>query len=162
VQLDLNGSFKVDELQLRYRRRAFPCPAHITTCVEAAAFLQPILGDRPREVLVTIALNPMNDVIGLEFVSTGGTNQAFAIPGEIFKALLLCNASAFIMAHNHPSGHAEPSEQDRALSAMVNHAARMLGIKMLDSLVITRDDFHSLESSDPDWRTHAFNPGEGP
>lgn len=157
----LTASFKVDELQLSYRRRRFQSPGpQLRSPEDVHRFLVPVIAYAPREKLVSLALNSANHIIGLEIVATGATNAATAVPAEVFKALLLCNATAFILAHNHPSGNPQPSDQDLALSAMLNFSAEALGIKMLDHIIVCREEFISLELNRPDWRKYRFRPSE--
>jgi DNA repair protein RadC len=153
---DVTRSFVVQELQLRYKNIRLESPATVRCSADVAAFLQPLISWKPREVLVSIAVGTQNEVIGLEYVAQGTNMSSPAVPGEIFKALLLCNASAFIVAHNHPHGNPDPSDNDRTVASLTAHAAALLGLKMLDFVIVARDRHHSLEDSTPAWREHPF------
>jgi DNA repair protein RadC len=65
-------------------------------------------------------------------------------PRDIFRPAIARNASAVLVAHNHPSGDVKPSEQDLALTKRLVEAGRLLGIPVLDHLIITKTDFASL------------------
>jgi len=153
---DVKESFVVQELQLRYKRVRLESPAILRSSTDVAEWLRPLIAWKAREVLVSIAVDNHNNVIGLEYVSQGTSMGAPAVPGEIFKALLLCNASAFIVAHNHPHGDPSPSDDDRATASLTAHAAALLGLKMLDFVIVSRERHHSFENSDPAWREHPF------
>lgn len=153
---DPKSSFRVNELLLRYKRTRLEAPATTKSAADVFAFLMPLIGWRPREVLVSLALDGHNQVIGMEYVSMGTNMSAPAVPAEIFKALLLCNASAFILAHNHPGGDPAPSENDRTLASLVAHTGALLGLRMLDFIVIARERYVGLEESTPAWRDHPF------
>lgn len=151
--LNLQRSFKVRELVLTYKRN-FDSPVKLGSSHDVAQFLQPLLADRPRETLVCLSLAPTNDLVALEYISVGSNNAAYCIPAEIFKGVLLSNASAFILAHNHPSGNTDPSPEDISTARQINKAADTLGLRMLDFMIVTPDHYHSLEADDPLWRTN--------
>ena len=62
----------------------------------------------------------------------------------IFKLVLLCNASKFILVHNHPSGDAAPSNDDINSSKRILQAGELLGISLMDSLIIGKNSYTSL------------------
>ena len=149
MKATLNGSFKVRELQVRFRSSRLVAPATIKSPADLHKFLLPLLKIQPRELLVSVALDPANHVVGYEVVSQGTSDNAIASPREVFKALLLTNANAFILAHNHPSGNLEPSLEDRECAKRMAVAARLLDLKLLDFVIITEAGFYSFASSDP-------------
>ena len=149
TKVSLNGSFKVRELQVRFRSTRYKAPANITSPQNVHAFMKAIVKDLPREQLFSLALNPRNELIGFEVVSQGTADSAYALPAEVFKAVLLTNATAFILAHNHPSGCCDPSAEDRNTAKNFAHAARLLGLKMLDFIVVTAETYYSFAQSDP-------------
>ena len=149
MKAQLNASFKCRELQVRFKAKRYEVPATITSPLGVRQFLLPIIKDLPREQLFSLALDPGNHLIGFEVVSQGSADSALAIPAEVFKAVLLTNATAFILAHNHPSGNCEPSLEDRNTARHFAHAARLLGLKMLDFMVVTRDSYFSFAQSEP-------------
>jgi DNA repair protein RadC len=149
TKVSLNGSFKVRELQVRFKSTRYHAPAKITSPQNAQAFLLPIIKDLPREQLFSLALDSRNDLIGFEVVSQGTADSAYALPAEVFKAVLLTNATAFILAHNHPSGNCSPSQEDRNTAKNFAHAARLIGLKMLDFIIVTGETYYSFAQSDP-------------
>ena len=71
-------------------------------------------------------------------VSLGTSSMTTAVqPGEVFAAALKADAKSIIVAHNHPSGNATPSTQDRELTAALKHLGAELGVTVLDHLVVT-------------------------
>ena len=149
MKVSLHGSFKVRELQVRFKPTRYPAPTQITSPQNVHAFLKPIVSNLPREQLFSLALNPHHDLIGFEVVSQGTADAAYALPAEVFKAVLLTNSVAFILAHNHPSGCCDPSPEDRNTAKKFAEAAQLLGLKMLDFLVVTGDTYYSFAQSDP-------------
>lgn len=97
-----------------------------------------------RERFVTLILDNKHRLIGVEEVSVGTLTSALVHPREVFKALLLANAAAFAVAHNHPSGDPTPSKEDIEITRRLREAADMLGIRMLDHIVIGRERYVSF------------------
>jgi DNA repair protein RadC len=83
--------------------------------------------------------------VGLHVVSIGSVNSSMLPPAEVLKAALLANASAVIVAHNHPSGDAEPSPEDLTVTTRLREAGRLLGIEVLDHLIIGAEGWVSLK-----------------
>lgn len=108
------------------------------------SFLRPYFESCDREELVVVLLNTATRVIGLVPVSTGGLNSSILEPRFIFKAAILANAASVVVAHNHPSGNPEPSEQDIAVTKMLVEAGEVLGIPVHDHLIVTERRFTSL------------------
>ncbi len=100
-----------------------------------------------RERFVTLALDAGHRILGIEEVSVGCLTSAPIHPREVFKALILANAAAFIAVHNHPSGDATPSEADRAATRKLRDAGELLGIRLLDHIVLGHDGYTSLLES---------------
>jgi DNA repair protein RadC len=74
--------------------------------------------------------------VGISIVSIGSLTASIAHPREAFKAAILANAAAVIIAHNHPSNPVEPSREDVELTRRLHEAGELLGIRVLDSLVL--------------------------
>lgn len=66
----------------------------------------------------------------------GTLNQASVYPREVLKMVLAANAGAVIIAHNHPSGHLEPSEADRTLTQHLKKALSLVDVRLLDHIVV--------------------------
>ena len=110
---------------------------------EVASIARYFLQDEAVEVLLAFFLNSQNVVVGWQEVSRGIVDASLVHPREIFKAAILANASGVIVVHNHPSGNATPSYEDRKVSKMLKDAGEILGIKLLDHLVVTANDWKS-------------------
>lgn len=116
----------------------------IRTPEDAAAFLQPILSDRDCEIVVGVMLDRRNAVIKQLTISEGTLGEATLEPRKIARAAIIYNASAVILAHNHPSGNAHPSQLDIDATQQVSDTMSKLGISVLDHIVIGKPDFVSL------------------
>jgi DNA repair protein RadC len=99
-------------------------------------YLRLTLRDRGHEVFVGIYLDAQNRVIGDEELFRGTLTQTSVYPREVVKSALARNAASVILAHNHPSGVAEPSYADEALTRTLKDALALVDIKVLDHLVV--------------------------
>lgn len=97
-----------------------------------------------RERFLALALDGRHKALGLEEVSVGTVSASLVHPREVFKGLLLANASAFILAHNHPSEDPSPSEEDRNVTKRLKDASQLLGIPLLDHIVLAKGGFYSF------------------
>ena len=91
-----------------------------------------------------MVLNRANKVLGIFEVSTGGTTGTVVDLKLIFSAALHANASAIILAHNHPSENLKPSEADKTITSKIVDAGKLLDIQVLDHLIITTEGFFSF------------------
>lgn len=97
-----------------------------------------------RERFAVLLLNRHNKVLGINWVSVGGVAGTIADPKMIFQAALLANASSIILAHNHPSGNARPSDADRSLTKKVKEAGKLLDLPVLDHVILTSETYYSF------------------
>lgn len=81
---------------------------------------------------------------GVERLQSGTVDRSVVYPREIVAAALRREASAIVLAHNHPGGSLKPSEQDQQLTDQIVHAAVPLGLRVVDHLIITTDSFFSF------------------
>lgn len=99
-------------------------------------FLACKLGHQTREVFAVMYLNAQHELI--EFVEEflGTLTSTHVYPRELLKRALLLNASAVVLAHNHPSGQPEPSAADEALTRAVKQAMETINVRTLDHIVV--------------------------
>jgi len=91
-----------------------------------------------------IILNRANEVIGYSKISSGGTAATVVDAKVIFTKALLAGAHSIILAHNHPSGNLQASEQDITLTKQLVNAGRVLDIRVLDHLILTEKGYLSM------------------
>lgn len=99
-------------------------------------FLRMKLRDLPHEVFCCLYLDNRHRVISFEELFRGTIDGATVHPREVVKRALACNAAAIILAHNHPSGVAEPSQADELITRRLKEALALVDIRVLDHLVI--------------------------
>ncbi len=102
---------------------------------------------REQEHLSVVMLTIRNGVLGVETVSVGGLHASVVAPREVFKPAIRRNAASIILAHNHPSGDAEPSPDDLMFTARIIDAGELLGIAVLDHLITGHDTYTSLRET---------------
>lgn len=100
------------------------------------AYLRFWLRDRARETFVCLYLDSRHRVIECQVLFEGTIDSAAVYPREVVRHCLVHNAAAVILAHNHPSGVAEPSEADRHLTHRIRQALDLVDVRLLDHLVI--------------------------
>lgn len=105
------------------------------------------LGHLQIEHCIALYLDSQLRLITAEEVSRGTLAQASVYPREVIKAGLRHHAAALILAHNHPSGVARPSDADLALTRHLKHALALVDIRLLDHLIIAGADAFSLAES---------------
>lgn len=99
-------------------------------------YLRLMLQDRPHEVFGVVFLDAQNRVLAVEELFRGTLTQTSVYPREVVKRALAHNAAAAIFAHNHPSGVAEPSRSDEALTIALRQALALVDVRVLDHFVI--------------------------
>ncbi len=111
----------------------------MTTSTAVHAILQPFFAGLDREHFVVVPLDQKNRPIGINTVSVGSVSATIVHPREVFKVAFLLNATAIILAHNHPSGDPMPSGEDFAITTRLVEAGAILGVRILDHLVLGDD-----------------------
>jgi DNA repair protein RadC len=99
-------------------------------------YLRLTLSRLPHEVFVAVFLTAQNRVIAVEELFRGSLTQTSVYPREVVKRALHHNAGALIFAHNHPSGEAQPSAADRALTRTLAEALALVDVRVLDHFVV--------------------------
>jgi DNA repair protein RadC len=103
---------------------------------DASDFLRMRIGGLLHEEFHILWLDNRHRILGIEKLFTGTIDGASVYPREVVRAALHINASAAILAHNHPSGVAEPSAADRAITRELIEALKLVGVRVLDHLVV--------------------------
>ena len=101
-------------------------------------YLRLRIAHREHEVFTVLFLDAQNRLIDASDLFRGTLTQTSVYPREIAREALARNAASVILAHNHPSGSAEPSAADRALTQNIRTALALLDIGVLDHFVVTR------------------------
>lgn len=92
--------------------------------------------DAEKESLIVMFLNTRRHISGFEFVANGTLDTLLVHPREVFRAALIANASAIIVAHNHPSGDPTPSEADIKVTRDLIRAGQLLKVELMDHVIV--------------------------
>lgn len=96
------------------------------------------------EAFMIIYLNVKNAVLDYDVMHEGTVDRVVVYPRRIIESALSKHAAGLILVHNHPSGHPEPSEEDKRLTRAVSDATRALDIRVLDHIVVGKDGYYSF------------------
>jgi len=111
---------------------------------EVGRYLALSLQHSPSEIFAILFLDSRNRLIGAEELFRGTLTQTVVYPREVVRRALERNAASVILAHNHPSGIAEPSQADRQLTEALKRALQYLDIAVLDHLIIAGGHHYSF------------------
>jgi DNA repair protein RadC len=100
--------------------------------------------DKKQEYFVCLTLDGANRLIAKRIITIGTLTASLAHPREVFADAITDRAASIIVAHNHPSGNLQQSEADTGLTARLQKAAEILGIKLNDHLIVTRTEYVSI------------------
>lgn len=97
-----------------------------------------------KEHFVVLYLNARNQLVHKETISIGTLNANLVHPREVFKPAIDCLAASVIIAHNHPGGGTEPSEEDLLLTLRLKEVGKIMGIDVAKHLIITSRDYKNI------------------
>jgi DNA repair protein RadC len=107
-------------------------------------YLQLQLGSRPYEVFAVLFLDAQHRLIALEELFRGTLAQTSVYPREVVVRALALNAASVVLAHNHPSGSAQPSRADEAITKTLQAALGLIDVQVLDHFVVTTSQATSM------------------
>lgn len=131
------------ELARRYQQQKLPEHPAIATSKDAYLLMRPEIAHLGHEEMWTLMLNRANKVTKLYQVSRGSTTGTVFDLKAILKEALLELAEGIIMVHNHPSGQCRPSAQDDSITIQCREGCRAIGIRLLDHIIVTPEDYYS-------------------
>src|SRR5438105_4378918 len=145
------GMIRLRELTVRYAAKTDDdgAPVRIdgvvSTPLECANVFRTLLQDEPAEVFAILCLTTKHRVIAYHEVSRGTLDTTLVHPREVFKAALLANAAAIILAHNHPSGDPTPTADDIEVTRRLAATGQVIGIEVLDHIVVGDGRYYSFK-----------------
>jgi len=107
-------------------------------------FARAKLSGSPNEAFLCIYLNTKNEIIKHNITNQGTVDRAAVYPRRIIKEALDCHAAGLILVHNHPSGHCQPSPEDRALTDSIIAVAKTMDLRVLDHIIVGRLGHYSF------------------
>jgi DNA repair protein RadC len=127
--------------------RVMETSCRITDVSDVAELLSGEMMYEDRELFMAIYLNTRMNVVSKKIISIGGLESTLVHPREVFSPAVRKGAAAVIVAHNHPSGDPEPSEEDILLTERLLESSRILGIRLVDHVIIGSGRYTSLRDA---------------
>jgi DNA repair protein RadC len=121
-----------------------------TVKIACAQDVLPLLADiaaKQQEHFVCISLNGANEVIERRTVTVGLLDKSQVHPREVFADVITDRAASVILAHNHPSGELKPSDSDLKIHGQLTEAGRILGIRILDHVIVSKKGYFSFQEA---------------
>ncbi len=115
-------------------------PRKVSNPRDAYKLFERFLLDIDREKFLVACFNTKNEPVNISVVSVGTLNSSLVHPREVMKTAILSNSNSIMIAHNHPSGSLEPSEEDKKITNRLIQACEILGIRLLDHIIIGDND----------------------
>jgi len=134
------------ECGARYVRERLRPGVTIGSPADSREYLLASLRDREHEVFCCLFVDNRHRVLAFDELFRGTIDAAAVYPREIVKQALARNAAAVILAHNHPSGVAEPSQSDQLITRRIRDALELIDVRLLDHFVIGDNQCVSLAS----------------
>lgn len=100
--------------------------------------------DKEQEYFLLLSLNVLMKKIEVHEITKGIVDRSIVHPREVFRKVIMDNASKVIIAHNHPSGSLKPSIEDIKSAKAIKEAGELLGIQVLDNVIISKSGFYSF------------------
>jgi DNA repair protein RadC len=139
----------VPEMRLALIKEPGIKPQPISMPEDLDKFVEP-LKHYAEEHFVSFHLDCKFNVIGYQIVSRGTISASLVHPREVFKAAILANSYAIIVAHNHPAGSLSPSAEDIETTKTLVAAGRVLGVSVLDHVIVSHNGLQSLRELKPE------------
>jgi DNA repair protein RadC len=109
-----------------------------------AKLARKIIQENGKEHVILFCLDGNHSVIAYNIVSVGTATSAPIHPREVFQPAILTGAVSIVLCHNHPSGNVEPSREDISATKSLVEAAKYMGIKILDHVIVGETRYHSM------------------
>jgi DNA repair protein RadC len=131
-----------DRISKKKKYKNITCPEDMINIIRSK------INNENRENFYVISLDVRNNFIGIDTVSSGTLSASLVHPRETFESAIRRHAAHIIVAHNHPSGDPEPSEDDIKITKRLVDAGKIMGIDVLDHLIITGENYFSFKDKD--------------
>lgn len=129
--------YKLDRVAIRMvKERPVMSKTPLDCPKEVAKLAHSLLADFDREVFVVVNLQSNLKPINCNVVSVGSLNGTVVHPREVLKSVVLSNAAAVLLIHNHPSGYLRPSKEDSEVTTRINELLKLMDIQLIDHIII--------------------------
>lgn len=118
--------------------------------VAEAKDILPLINDisgKQQEYFICMSFNGANEMIEKRIVTVGLLDKSQVHPREVFADVITDRAASVIFAHNHPSGELKPSNSDLKIHEQLTEAAKILGIRVLDHIIVSKKGYYSFQEN---------------
>jgi len=136
--------WKFKETNIKYPQLTEMPKKKITSPKDFYELFLPVFKEEPVEIFIVAWLSSANRIIGFEKVSVGNLNSSIVDPRSVFRSAIVSNSASIIVAHNHPSGNNEPSEEDISITKKLVESGKVLGVHVFDHLIFAEDTYTSF------------------
>lgn len=120
---------------------AITCPDEVVDHIRAE------IKDYSKENFLVLSFDVRNKLIGIESTSEGTATASLVHPRETFNSAIRKHAVQIMIAHNHPSGSLEPSEDDIKITKRISEAGKIMGIELMDHIIVSKSKHYSFKSN---------------
>lgn len=131
-------------LIMRFKQVKLHSLEEFSSSGQVGLYLCDQVGSSPQEQLLVLYLDAKNQLLGQKAISLGTADKALAHPRDVFRWAVVYNCTGMIVAHNHPSGHLTPSQQDLRFSQKLLFLSKEMGIKFWDHFIVSEQSYLSF------------------
>lgn len=138
---------QLQEVEVLYTNKIKkPERTRISSSADALIVFRQIWNDyiEVRESLYILFLNGANELLGYHLASFGGKTSTVSDVSSILMVALKTNSSGILIAHNHPSGINQPSNEDKVITKRINKACELVGLRFFDHMIVTSESYYSF------------------
>lgn len=135
------------ELGKRSLKEKIPKKIALSSPQAVVDYLRAEIGREKKEYFLILSLDARSNLINIKTISIGSLDANIVHPREVFKKAIECSAASVILVHNHPSGEADPSEDDINITKRLSESGKILGIDVVDHIIITKSGFLSMKEN---------------
>jgi len=144
--MKINAMFEIFKRTNRLNKKGFN--KKIRTAEDVFNYFTDELQNKKKEHFYALLLDTKNRIISEELVSVGILDASLIHPREVFKSAIKASSNSIILVHNHPSGDCTPSNEDKEVTKILENSGDLLGIKVLDHIIIGKDNYYSFKENE--------------
>jgi len=130
-----------------FDQKALSGDIQFTQLSQLVDYFKATIGHNPNEVMRVLYLNSQNRLIGAENLGEGTVSETVVLPRKIVETALKQHATTVIIAHNHPGGLPEPSENDNTITQQIKNALQTVNITLQEHIIIAEGSFYSYRQN---------------
>lgn len=136
--------WKFKDTKIEYPQLSEIPKKKITSPQDFFELFNPLMIEQPCEIFVLAWLSSFNRVIGFDIISSGNLNSSIVHPREVFRRAVVTNCASIILAHNHPSGNTDPSNEDISITKKLIEVGKIIDIPIFDHIIFAENSYTSF------------------